>query len=247
MPNLFKSATAAHVLPLAVFMILNALPGWLRIENPELPWYDRAPEQWVYPLQTLLCGSLLFAFRSHYRLAPWRSFSLAVLLAGLGITLWIAPSWLFGWFATHGDDVPSLLQWAGVSQRKGGFDPTIFAAWPNWESAAVSMRFVRLVVVVPFIEELFWRGFLMRYVVADGDSWQQVPFGTHRWKAFWLVTLMVMLAHSPQDYVAAFAWGALVYWLAVRTKSLGACIFMHATANLLLGLYVMKSHTWGLW
>jgi hypothetical protein len=36
-------------------------------------------------------------------------------------------------------------------------------------------------------------------------------------------------------------------FLCVRTKSLGACVWMHAVANLLLGFYVMKTRQWGFW
>jgi uncharacterized protein len=58
---------------------------------------------------------------------------------------------------------------------------------------------------------------------------------------------LVMLAHHPADYAGAFAWGALVYFTAVRTRSLGACVLMHALCNLLLGIYVLKTEKWGFW
>lgn len=229
MPPPRQSATAAHVAPFVVFLALNVIPGWLRIANPELPWYRQAPEQWVYPLQTLLCGGLLLAFRRQYQFPPWRGYGIALALALLGFLLWVAPAWL-GWV-----------------DRTKGFDPTIFAAWPEWQAAAVGMRFVRLVVIVPLVEELFWRGFLMRYIAAENRPWTTIPFGLHRWQVFWIVTILVMLAHHPADYAAAFAWGALVYFVAVRTKSLGACVLMHAACNLLLGLYVMRTQQWGFW
>jgi membrane protease YdiL (CAAX protease family) len=57
----------------------------------------------------------------------------------------------------------------------------------------------------------------------------------------------VMLIHNTSDWPGAFVWGSLMYFLAVRTKSLGACIVMHAVGNLLLGLYVMKTGLWGFW
>jgi hypothetical protein len=56
-----------------------------------------------------------------------------------------------------------------------------------------------------------------------------------------------MLIHNTSDWPGAFVWGSLMYFLAVRTKSLGACIVMHAVGNLLLGLYVMKTGLWGFW
>jgi hypothetical protein len=104
-----------------------------------------------------------------------------------------------------------------------------------------------MVLIVPFVEELFWRGFLMRYVQAKGKSWQRVPFGQHTWRAFWIVTLLVAMIHNAPDWPAAFVWGAFTYLLAVRTKSLGACVVMHAVGNLLLGIYVILTQQWGFW
>ncbi len=229
--SLRESATAAHVLPLAVFMLLNGVPGMLRIENPELPWYQRAPEHWLYPVQTLIVGALLLFFARHYRLKPWRGLGLAAVLGIVGIAAWIAPAWL------------------SYVQREKGFDPDILSAWPAWQAAAVAMRFIRMVVVVPLIEEIFWRSFLMRYIHAGGGDldWKQVPFGTHSWPVYGIVTVLVMLAHDPADYAAAFVWGSLMYFVAVRTKSLGACVLMHAVGNLLLGLYIMRTRQWGFW
>jgi CAAX prenyl protease-like protein len=97
------------------------------------------------------------------------------------------------------------------------------------------------------VEELFWRGFLMRFLVDQDRPLMKIPFGTHRWRVFWIVTVAVMLIHNTSDWPGAFVWGSLMYFLAVRTKSLGACIVMHAVGNLLLGLYVMKTGLWGFW
>jgi uncharacterized protein len=111
----------------------------------------------------------------------------------------------------------------------------------------LTMRFVRLLVIVPIAEEVFWRGFLMRYVQADGGDFQRVPFGRHSSAAFAITTLGFMLVHSPADWLGALGFGSLMYWLAVRTKSLAACILMHAITNLLLGAYVLATKQWGFW
>jgi CAAX prenyl protease-like protein len=245
--RLRESATAAHVLPLAVFMFLTGVPGWLQIENPELPWYQRAPEHWVYPLQTLLTGALLIFFWRHYRFGPWRGFMLAGLLGGLGIFLWILPSYLNAQILAQGGVIPAWASWFGFEARTDGFNPEVLRAWPLAEKFSVGMRFLRLVIIVPLVEEIFWRGYLMRYVGAGERDWKQVPFGEHSWQTYGLVTGLVMLAHQPVDYFGAFLWGSLVYWVAVQRRSLAACVFMHAIGNLLLGLYVMNTRQWGFW
>ncbi|MEN3941399.1 CAAX prenyl protease-related protein [Prosthecobacter sp. SYSU 5D2] len=245
--RLQESATAAYVLPLAVFMLLTGVPGWLRIENPELPWYQRAPEHWLYPLQTVVTGALLLFFSRHYRFGPWRGLWLAVLLGTAGIFFWILPAYLHQHWVTSGVEVPTWAGWLGFEARTDGFNPEVLSAWPFWQGLSIGMRFIRLVIIVPLVEEIFWRGFLMRYIGAGDRDWKQVPFGEHSWPVYGLVTFLVMLAHHPADYAAAFIWGSLVYFLAVRTRSLGACIVMHAVANLLLGGYVMATRQWGFW
>ena len=45
----------------------------------------------------------------------------------------------------------------------------------------------------------------------------------------------------------ALVFGSLMYFLCIRSKSLAACASMHAVANLLLGIYVLKTRQWGFW
>ena len=243
-PALLRApATLAHVLPFAVFLLLLTLPDLLRIDNPELPWQRRAPEQWVYPLQTLVCGALLLTWRRHYELAPWRGLGSALALGGLGFGLWILPAELF----THlqPTEPPAWWAWLGLTPRTEGFNPA--DAPTGWQTAAVIARLLRLIVIVPLVEEIFWRGFLMRHLNAHGRAWRDVPFGHHSWPAYGIVTALVVVCHQPADWPAALIWASLVYLLAVRRRSLGACVLMHATANALLGVYVLRTGHWGLW
>lgn len=236
-------ATLAHVLPFAVFLLLQAIPDLLRIDNPELPWFRRAPEQWIYPLQTLACGALLLAGRRHYPLAPWRAIGPALALGLLGFAVWILPVELFT--RAQLQEPPAYWAWFGLTARSDGFNPADAPA--GWQTAAVLTRLLRLILVVPLVEEIFWRGFLMRHLNAHGRSWQEVPFGSHSWPAYGMVTALVVVCHQPADWTVALAWASLVYALAVRSRSLGACVLMHATANALLGLYVLRTGHWGLW
>ena len=87
----------------------------------------------------------------------------------------------------------------------------------------------------------------MRYLLdKDGDYWEQ-SFGKFSWLSYLVITLLFMFAHSPSDYLGALAYGTLTYTLAVITKSLTACILMHAVANLVLGIYVMITGQIGYW
>jgi CAAX prenyl protease-like protein len=244
-----KGPVAAHVLPLVVFMVLGLLPGWIEIENPELPWYRRVPEHWVYPLQTLLAAGVIAFYWRHYRWGSWswRWAGAAAVLGLGGIAIWVLPAWVYETRLAGGEGEPGWWEWLGLTERREGYDPGELSPWPLWEKAGLAMRFVRMGVVVPIVEELFWRGFLMRWVMAEGRPFQKMAFGRHGWKAFWITTLGVTLIHSTPDMLAAFAWGSLVYVLAIGSKRLGMCVLMHAVANVALGLYVLETRQWGFW
>ena len=64
---------------------------------------------------------------------------------------------------------------------------------------------------------------------------------------FFRWTGLFILVHAPVDYAGALVYGSMTYLLCVWSKNLGACVVMHATANLLMGLYAMAYGKYGLW
>jgi uncharacterized protein len=242
-----KSATFAHTAPLLLFMAISALVAPFKTENSALPWYQQAPEHWLYPLQILAVGALLFWCRAHYTLRPWRGMGLAVLLGVAGIAVWVLPAQLYLAWHSAGATEPAWWEWLGIVERTQGFTPTLFPEHSSAYWLTVLLRFARMVLIVPLVEELFWRSFLMRYLQAGEKLFTRVPFGKHSWVAYAVVTLAVTFIHSTEDWAAAFIWGSLMYLLAVKTRSLGACVLMHAVGNLVLGLYIMKTQQWGFW
>jgi hypothetical protein len=138
---------------------------------------------------------------------------------------------------------PQYFGWAPA--RRDGFNPDVFAPDSAAYWATVFFRFLRLVIVVPLVEELFWRGFLMRYLISE--NFTKVPFGTFRWAAFSITAAGFMLEHSSTDYAAALICGIIYNAVACWTKSLGSCVFVHAVTNLFLGLYIMFTKQWGFW
>ncbi|MEM7385453.1 MAG: CPBP family glutamic-type intramembrane protease, partial [Verrucomicrobiota bacterium] len=71
--------------------------------------------------------------------------------------------------------------------------------------------------------------------------------GAYKWSTLAITVVLFVLIHQPADYFGAFVYGSLACWVAIRTRSLFACVWMHAIANLILGLYIMWSRNWGLW
>jgi CAAX protease family protein len=136
-------------------------------------------------------------------------------------------------------------QFLGFTPRPDGFNPDFLAANPARYWATVIFRFLRLVVVVPLVEEIFWRGFLLRYFIKE--DFEHVPFGTFSRLSFGIVTTLFGFSHSMADWPAALLTGAVYNGVAYRTKSLSSCVLTHALTNLLLGLWIMKTKQWGFW
>lgn len=242
--------TRAHVAPLAVFMgfmlLLQLAGAWIEWKHPDAPWWRRDPAQFIYPLQSLVTAVLLVRYWRIYRFDwSWRWSAIAVVFGAVAIGCWLLPTTLYDHFGMIGK--PEGWQaWLGVAARRDGFDPGVFQH-PSAYWASLLLRFFRAVVVVALAEEIFWRGFLMRYVCDwEGDYWKQ-PFGRATWRSYAIVTLVFMLAHGSSDWAAALVYGSLTYLLCVWSKNLGACVIMHATANLLMGCYIMAYGKYGLW
>ena len=135
----------AFVGPFAVFIALQSLPGLVKSSSPTAAWFLRSPEFWVYPLQTLVCGIMMLRYRRDYPHAmSARAAVFGLFIGAVVFALWISPQAVFGF----------------APRIKDGFDPTpLLAADRSAYFLVVALRFVRLAVVVPWLEEIFWRGF----------------------------------------------------------------------------------------
>lgn len=250
--------TKAYVAPFAVFMGFLLLWQFgvpmIEWDHPDAVWWRRAPEQWVYPVQAIVCFVLIL----HLRKAidwdwRWHPAIWGVLFGVIGILCWLAPTMIADRLSGGADayfgnpDWPWYRYLLGIDSRPEGFDPgEVFVSGSFSWVLALILRFFRAVVVVALVEELFWRGYLMRLIVNPDRPWQ-VSFGTHSWKAYWVTTLCFMAVHQPVDYCGAFIYGTLAYILAVWQKNLCAVIVMHAVANALLGWAALEWGKYGLW
>ncbi len=240
----------AHVRPFVLFMgillLLQFTGDFFQWDHPAASWWRRWPEQWVYPLQTLICLGYLLRHWRYYEFHWNFRWALVGAIFGVsGIACWLLPTTLYDRWELEGETT-DWMKWLGIQERKVGFDPGVFTN-PAAYGFSLVMRFLRATVVVALIEEIFWRGFLMRFLAnRDGDYWK-VPFGKHNWLSYVVCTLAFTIAHAPIDYAGALVYGTLTYLLCVWSKNLGACVVMHATANFLMGCYIMAYGKYGLW
>ena len=160
---------------------------------------------------------------------------------GIGVAvfaIWIAPDvlipgyrhfWLFE-NAVTGKAATSLTSLSGGSA---------VLSWP-----VLALRMARAVVIVPIVEELFWRAWLMRWLI-DSD-FQKVPLGKYTAFSFWTVAVLFVSEHGPYWDVGLVA-GIIYNWWMVRTRSLGDLILAHAVTNFVLSAYVIAAGKWEYW
>ncbi len=99
-------------------------------------------------------------------------------------------------------------------------------------------------MLVPIIEELFWRGWVMRWLI-DRD-FTKIPLGTYLPSAFWITAVLFASEHGPY-WEVGLAAGVIYNWWMLRTRSLADCILAHAITNGALAVYVVTAGAWRYW
>jgi len=130
-----------------------------------------------------------------------------------------------------------LLEPAGMPAALGDLSAPLRDGWLAARAAAA-------VITVPIIEELAYRGFLLRrWLSADFES---VPFSAVRWPQLLLTSLLFGAAHGSMWLPGVLA-GALYGAVLIRTGRIGESIAAHATTNGLMVLCVLFGSQWQLW
>jgi CAAX prenyl protease-like protein len=212
----------AYVAPFGAFIAVMAA------EHALLPH-----SQILYPIRFLIVlAVILLVSRPYLQLRPRNP--LASIAVGIAVFLiWIAPDQLFGY--RH--------FWLFDNAITGSASTSI----PTDMQASLwflALRTLGSVALVPIIEELFWRGWLMRWLI--NPDFEKVPLGTYAPAAFWVVAILFASEHGPYWEVGLIA-GAVYNWWLIRTRSLADCILAHAVTNGILAAYVMASGQWQYW
>ena len=191
------------------------------------------PACWYYPVRFLailltigLVSRSILSFRASSPLASM----------GIGIAvflIWIGPDVLWG-YRHH---------WLFDNVVTGSAVSTISSALKH-NVMFVMLRVTVSVALVPILEELFWRGWLMRWLI-DKD-FLKVPLGTYARDAFWIVTVLFASEHGSY-WEVGLAAGIVYNWWMIRTRNLADCILAHAVTNGLLSAYVLTTGQWQYW
>jgi CAAX prenyl protease-like protein len=208
--------------PFAVFMAWLAIDSMLPIANPGKE---------ILRDVVLLASIVFFSREVLPRNAPH---ALASLALGLGVfVLWIAPDLLVpGWRAS------SLFQNSVIGHLKTSIPPT------ELTPVMLTLRTMRAALLVPVIEELFWRGWLPRWL--QDTKFTNIPLGKFTPFAFWATAVLFALEHGPFWEVGLLC-GVIYNWWMKRTRSVGDLIIAHAATNLALSVYVIHGEQWTFW
>lgn len=229
--QLRKSPLVARVAPFLVFVLLTFV-------QEQFPGPGR---YWLYLTKTLVAGWMLWTVRSIVREMRW-AFSWEAVVVGVGV---------FGLWVGLDPFVPTQQElWAKFGSSKNPSAAT--ALWNPFaqfaEGSALGWFFIVVRVlgsslVVPPLEEIFYRSFLYRWIV--NPDFESVPLGQFAWKPFLIAAIVFGLAHN--EWLAGILCAAAYQGLVCRKKRLGDAMTAHAITNLLLGLWVASRGAWHFW
>lgn len=181
----------------------------------------------LYPLRLLAAGVALWIFRRSYRNCDW-SFGWAAPLAGIVVfVLWFGLDRVFG-TASSSSPIPAALDAMRAPVR-------VF-----WLTA----RVVAASITVPIAEELAFRGYLMRRLVAA--DFESVDPRRFTWFSL-AVSSIVFGAMHGSSWIAGSLAGLVYGWLYTRSGRIGDPVIAHATSNVLLAVCVLAFRQWQFW
>jgi CAAX prenyl protease-like protein len=219
-------AACVRTIPFAVFVVLLALRG----AAPDDGSWGFDPH-WVYAVTVVLVGGLMFRWRREYgelarQLTPSvRDLGWAVLVGLVVFVLWITLT----------------APWMQLGEPVARYVPLDADGDRLWTRIVV--RWIGATLLVPVMEELFWRSFLMRWI--DSARFETVDPQRASPKAIVLSTFVFTLAHTL--WLAAAIAGLAYAWLYRRTGRLWVSVLAHAVTNGVLGAWVVATGNWSFW
>jgi len=177
----------------------------------------------LYPVRLVMVGLVLLAFRKRYAQMQWKA-SWVDLVAGVTVGA------VWAYVDRHADG--SVIS-AGLSV----LTPSLRAAW-------IMCRVIAAVVTVPLAEELAFRGFLARWLVAE--RFENVPYAAY---GVWSVAVSSLAFGGMHGgmWIAGAISGVVFAMLAKRRNSLGGAVVAHAAANAVLAVIAVTQGAYGLW
>ena len=131
--------------------------------------------------------------------------------------------------------------WAWMGERAAGFAPVRTDG--SLDPVMLALRLFGFVLVVPVMEELFWRSFLMRWI--ERRDFLAVDPRAVGVAALLLSSAVFALAHHA--WLSAMVAGVVFGTIYRRSGNLRLSILSHAISNATLGGYIIANNDWSLW
>ena len=218
-----QSPAFVRIAPFALYLLVLALEGQAH------HLFTEFDARWLYPLKILLVVGVLATFRLSYTELRGFKFSLSNTALSLAAGVLVFAVW-----------VSLDISWAVLGEPGAGFDPRNDGQIDWW---LAGFRLAGAALVVPLMEELFWRSFLMRWIVKS--DFLSVHPSTVTFAAVLLSSIVFGFEHH--QWLAGIFAGLVYAWLYRYTGHLMYAIFAHAVTNGVLGAWVLMSGQWSFW
>lgn len=225
--NDHRLAIFLRAMPFVLFVAMLALRGWLAENAYDLGTFD---SRWLYAVQAIAAVAPLLIWRRRFiELVPLprslRGFLLSAAAGFLVFLLWITP----------------LPIWTHLGTEAAAFVPVDDTGALRWD--LIIVRASGAVVVVPVMEELFWRSFLMRWI--DRPDFLRLNPKSVTWLAVLASSAVFALAHDL--WLAGFIAGVVFALTYRHLGNLWYAVSAHATSNLALAIWVVSERRWPFW
>lgn len=209
-----KSTCIPYIFPFALFAVCIYAGLFFNIS-----------QIFMYPVKTVLVALSLIYFWNVYKQEIRFSFSWLPVISGILV--------FFIWVFFEG-----MYPQIGHSE----FNPYKHASGYG-VYFIITFRVIGATLVVPLMEELFWRSFALRFAIKS--DFKSVPLGQFSWFSFIFISILFGLEHERWlvGIIAGMVYSGTLY----RSKNLFDPILSHTTTNLLLGVYVLSTHQWSFW
>ncbi|RME71151.1 MAG: CAAX prenyl protease-related protein [Planctomycetota bacterium] len=208
---------AAYLLPMGLFLAFTWVGG---------RWPSLYPASYV--AKTIVVAALIAALWRHYTPIRWSHLGLGAFVGALVFVQWVGMERLLSY------PRPQRLVFDPFAHFEGG--PALWGF--------IAVRWAGASLLVPVMEELFWRDFLWRWTI--DPVFTRVPVGQPDVRAL-LISSVAFGVGVHSEWLTATVTGLIYGALLWRTRSLGACIVAHGVTNALLGGHVLLTRQWVFW
>jgi CAAX prenyl protease-like protein len=187
-----------------------------------------AAQYWIYTLQTIVGVWLLWLVRHHIKELKWNVSWESVAVGVAVFVIWVGAD---GYYPM-------------MAERSGRFNPaTTFGAGSAMAAIFIGVKLIGFSLVVPPLEEVFYRSFLYRYLIKS--DFLKIPLTRFQLGAFVVAGIVFGIGHYEwlPGIVCAFAYQGLV----IRKGRLGDAITAHSITNFLLALWIINSQAYHFW